>query len=547
MTGEGQDTTTIVEVWGGVFAWVCSRLLLILLLFLPFVLGCFVGGVGLHDPDTCWLLALGRYIFEHHALPATDPFSYSFALQAGKPFVMYQWLSELAFYCAYRLGGLSSLLMCTALVLGQSFLVFPLRVAARSAPLTMACWMMILGVCSACFHFLVRPEIASYFFMGICLVLMRRVYKAKSTDPVQWLTVAAFTLLLLVWANAHSAFVLGLILQITVLIVSGLQSLIEKRPFRGSWKTATLSVICSTLVTLCNPYGLGLWSYLPGLFFAKFNYRIAELRPIRLSDLNEFTYYPFVLLVLTCIVIIVRSITNAKRKNQAFCWSSAIAIVICVFYGVTCRRIIPFAVLIMIAQAAELFDDKPIALVEPIPGEPERLDRPAYSFAADFEKKFANIFNPLTFVWPITVVALSLAGCFFTFTRVVSPTMPQSSTAFIAPVKAIDFLREHRPIGNVLNDAQFGDMLIWYAPEIPVFIDTRYDMHGEQMAADYVSMMSGTHNWGDLYRRYKIDWLFLPPTAEILDQLKTDANWKVEFEDKSAIVLSRIKSTIQAR
>ncbi len=544
MTAEEQETTTIAEVWGGVFAWILSRLLLVLLLFLPFVLGCFVGGVGLHDPDTCWLLALGRYIFEHHALPVTDPFSYSFALQPGKPFVMYQWFSELAFYCAYRLGGLSSLLMCTAVLLGQSFLVFPLRLSARFMPLSIASLMTVLGVCSACFHFLVRPEIASYFFMGLCLLLMRKVYSAKNSEPVQWLTVAAFTLLLMVWANAHSAFVLALILQLTALIVGGLQSLLEKRPFRGSSKTAALSVICSTLATLCNPYGFGLWSYLPGLFFAKFNHRIAELRPMQLSDLNEFTYYPFVLLVLSCLILIGRSIIGARSNSQTFRWSNAIVILICVFYGVTCRRIIPFSVLIMIAQASELFTDLRCRNL-PDSGlqKPERLDGLAYSFGADCEKKFANIFNPLTYVWPITVAALSLAGCFFTFTKVVSPTIPQSSEAFITPVKAIDFLKEHRPAGNVLNDAQFGDMLIWYAPEIPVFIDTRYDMHGEQMVADYVSMVSGRRNWGELYRRYKIDWLFLPPAADILQQLKTDPNWNVEFKDKSAVVLRRTKLT----
>ncbi len=533
MTDEVEEIKTVADVWSAALAWVLARLLVGFMLFLPFALGCFVGGVALHDPDTCWLLALGRYIFEHHALPPTDPFSYTFAMRPGTPFVMYQWLSELVFYCAYKINGLPSLLAFAALLLGQSFLVFPMRLASRFTPVCLASLLTITGVFASCFHYLVRPEIMSYIFMSLALVLLRRIYSARDSDPVQWLTVGSFTILMLAWANAHSAFVLGLILEIVILVATKLQSLVQKSTFPGSSKTALFALIGSSLATILNPYGIGLWSYLPGLFFAKFNYRIAELRPIRFSDLNDFTYYPFVFLVIVSLWIVFRAFKYARKTGRPVKWSNLIVIAICIYYGFTTRRIIPFSVLMMIAQVSELWLPKPMS--------DDLADVRKSSFYATFEKNLEGIFNPTTLVWPVTVAVLSVVGCWFTFSKVVSPTIPQGSTAFLPPVKIIDFLHANKPSGNVLNDAQFGDMLIWYAPEIPVFIDTRYDMHGEPMVADYVTMMSATGDWRALLDRYKIDWLFVPPSANVVKELKADSRWSLVREDDGATVMKRAR------
>lgn len=533
MADEAEQIKTVAEVRSGVLAWILSRLLVGFMLFLPFALGCFVGGVALHDPDTCWLLALGRYIFEHQALPPTDPFSYTFAMRPGTPFVMYQWLTELLFYCAYKINGLPSLLAFAALLLGQSFLVFPLRLASRFSPLCLASLLTITGVFASCFHYLVRPEIMSYIFMSFALVLLRRIYSAKDSDPVQWLTVCSFTVLMLAWANAHSAFVLGLILESVILLVTKLQSMIQKNPFPGSSKTALFALIGSTLATFVNPYGIGLWSYLPGLFFAKFNYRIAELRPIKFTDLNDFTYYPFVFLVIVSLSIIVKAFRYARESGRPVKWSNLVVIAICIYYGFTTRRIIPFSVLMMISQVSELWLPKPAS---------DSSDcEHSSTFLATFEKNLKGIFNPATLVWPITVAVLSVFGCWFTFNKVVSPTIPQGSKAFVPPVKIIDFLHTNKQDGNVLNDAQFGDMLIWYAPEVPVFIDTRYDMHGEPMVADYVTMMSATGDWRALLDRYKIDWLFVPPSANVVKELKADSRWSVVREDDAATIMKRAR------
>lgn len=83
--GEEQANASQLEgvALSDVLARLFARPVLLLFLFSVFALGVVIAGTGLHDPDTCWLLALGRYIVRHHALPDTDPFSFTFALMPG--------------------------------------------------------------------------------------------------------------------------------------------------------------------------------------------------------------------------------------------------------------------------------------------------------------------------------------------------------------------------------------------------------------------------------------------------------------------------------
>jgi hypothetical protein len=68
--------------------------------------------VHLWDPDVWWHLATGRFIVEHHALPTTDPFSFTLT---GAPWRAVDWLAELILYGAWRAGGALGLGLLTVL------------------------------------------------------------------------------------------------------------------------------------------------------------------------------------------------------------------------------------------------------------------------------------------------------------------------------------------------------------------------------------------------------------------------------------------------
>src|SRR5262245_23355744 len=126
---------------------------------MPALLGAYVAGGALHDPDTCWLLALGRWILTHGRLPETDPFSYTYALVwDGQPVVVYQWLSEVVFALVYQAASGPGLLAFCAVMVSTAFYALPLRILHRAgAGIGAAVGLTLLMVLTSSFHYLARP------------------------------------------------------------------------------------------------------------------------------------------------------------------------------------------------------------------------------------------------------------------------------------------------------------------------------------------------------------------------------------------------------
>ncbi|HEX8839355.1 MAG TPA: hypothetical protein VF750_02665, partial [Sphingomicrobium sp.] len=75
------------------------------------------------DGDVSWHIATGRWILDHRAVPHVDPFSFTWA---GKPWVPIEWLSEVVYASAYRLGGYSGVaaVVTAALMVLHAFVYF---------------------------------------------------------------------------------------------------------------------------------------------------------------------------------------------------------------------------------------------------------------------------------------------------------------------------------------------------------------------------------------------------------------------------------------
>ncbi len=58
------------------------------------------------NPDLGWHLAVGRFIASSRTVPRADFLSWS---MAGKPWIDFEWLTQLLFFGLERLGGLAAL------------------------------------------------------------------------------------------------------------------------------------------------------------------------------------------------------------------------------------------------------------------------------------------------------------------------------------------------------------------------------------------------------------------------------------------------------
>lgn len=275
-----------------------SRLVLGFILFLSFLIGGWVAGTALHDPDTCWLLGLGRVICES-GIPATDPFSWTFAAQEadGRHFVLYQWLSEALFYVSMIPGGLLTLLMLTAVVIVTAFLSLPLGIVVRrNPPFLVGLLVVVLGILAASFHTLTRPEIFSFMFLALFLQVLHyaRMTVLCGGDK---LFRYAFVLapLMVLWCNMHTGFISGFtVLGATV--AGSLLGLVFKSPRRDLLFQSIMAFVACIIASLATPYAFKLWLYIPDLFGSPINKYIQELKPITLNTLSNPIYWPYALL-----------------------------------------------------------------------------------------------------------------------------------------------------------------------------------------------------------------------------------------------------------
>lgn len=496
------------------------------------IIGGYVAGVALHDPDTCWLLALGRWMWEHGRLPRSDPFSYTYSLVWGdQPVVLYQWLAEAVFFLAYKASSLTGLLAASAVVLAAAFYVLPVRILCLCG---MGTWpalcLALLVVLSASFHFLVRPEIFSYLCLALCIELLVATDSAQTDRSIRWDVVGRCALLMTLWCNLHSGFVLGLILQL--LYAMACLVVFAASPRQGARVNGTVLVVPAAclLATMINPWGASLWMYLPRLFFPRFNEHIVELKPLSASQLADPTYYPFLAMIVLGVLFLRRGLRAGP--TSAF-WFATFCFVVAAGGGISARRLIPFAALFMLAGVALIHR----AAASQHGNGAANADR---RLQAGWQLDLSKILNPAGARWPVGMLLMAGLGSALMSSWIVPPELPQASTAFRPPRRALAFLAGSMPPGRLLNDAQFGDVMIWQmSPRHLLFIDTRFDMYGHRLVSDYRSMVRAEPGWRQLLDEYKIAWIFLKPEAALVSALKGEAGWRLTYKDDEAVIMVR--------
>lgn len=64
-------------------------------------------------------------------------------------------------------------------------------------------------------------------------------------------------------------------------------------------------------------------------------------------------------------------------------------------------------------------------------------------------------------------------------------------TAKAFPVRACDFIQEHKLPGPLFNELEWGGFVVWYLPDHPVAIDDRYELYGEEKTKLYYGVTGG--------------------------------------------------------
>jgi hypothetical protein len=488
---------------------------------------------GLVSPDTCWLLKLGSIIATSGAIPRADPFSFTLPLYAslGEPqqFVVYQWLSELAFFFGYRYFNFTGLLAAAAILIAMAYLVIPLRACVRlNTPPIWSFLAVAFASTAVNLRSFIRPEIFSCLFLSIWLWLLlplrvnaQNDSDDSTTNDINWKIVGLSVVVMVLWCNMHTGFVSGIIVLAIYAVASWLEDHRAKKQLSGTSKTLLIGLMASALASLINPYGVGLWLYMPHLFFDPINSEIRELQGIGSTELFQSLRFPLVCLGILCYAAIAFTISKNRKDSSEFLksplrLSSLLLVTVATFLCFTKRRLVGLCALVMLFETAHLIGSKKTDAGWP----------PLF-----WQKRISIL------VVELMVLILAPRGVLDLANKSVALCVPQETVEFRPPLKAMMFFNHNYDGGRIFSSIQISDMLdLYFSPKNSIFMDTRLDIFGPKIREDFETICAARQNWKELLEKYQIKWVFVGPRVQISQALQREHGWNVVYEDSAATI-----------
>ncbi len=219
-------------------------LLVVLLLALTFLLGCF----RQIDMDIWWHLKTGQEILRRGEVPTTDWYTFT---SSDRPWIDLHWLFQIAAAKLYAIGGMR-LLTATSAALGTAAVGILLLARRPSWSVALHVAALVPSVFLLTGRMYVRPEVVTLVCMASFLTIL---FYADRRPWLLWLLLP----IQILWVNVQGLFVLGLVLS-ELYLIEGVWLYVTKRPGANLLRRALLGIGLNA-ACLFNPYGL------TGLFF----------------------------------------------------------------------------------------------------------------------------------------------------------------------------------------------------------------------------------------------------------------------------------------
>jgi len=441
-------------------------------------------GRVLSDPDTLLHVAVGRWILAHGAVPSQDVFSYS---AFGRPWVAHEWLSEVLLAVLYDAFGWAGPVAATALAFAAALAILARSLGRRLAPAH-----ALIGVVFAAglsyAHLLARPHVLAWPLLVAWVALIVRARDEGRAPPPY------AALLMVLWANLHGGFVVGL----GLLAFFAAEALFEAPDLRAvrrvglEWGAFLTLALAASLAT---PNGLDGW-LLP-FRLARMDFALSTIQEWRSVDFQSpQALEPWLMLVLfgaaglglrlplTRLVLLLALLHLALRHQRN---------------GEILGFVSP-----LIAASALAPQLRALASPDRANGE-----GPAARLAAI----------------GLLVVGLGFAVYDVGWARLAPPPAPRDALAYV---------RAHAIDGPVYNDVNFGGYLVFAG--VPPFVDGRADLYGDA----FLRRNAALGEFAALANAYRFTWAMVGPRNPHVALLDVLPDWKRVYADDQAIVYVRL-------
>jgi hypothetical protein len=447
---------------------------------------------ALGDGDTGWHIAAGAWIIEHRTIPTTDPFSYS---AQGKPWTAHEWLIEVVMYGLYRAAGWSGILAFYGIAAVTLFVSMALYLRRWLSPLAAA---IPLAYCTIGLQpfLLARPHLLAWPLLAIWTIGLLKAREANNV-PSYW-----YALLMIAWANLHASFLFGLLL-IGPFALEALIAAERSDRMTVVWRWGAFGLACLA-ASLATPFGL------QGLLFPL---QVGDLTTLKFiiewKPSNFATITPFEVILLSGMFFCLFKPTRIPTLRLMV----LIIMLHLAFSHVRHQAIFLIVGTLILAEPfARAYRDQPVG--------------PRFDFWQALDARKRELV-------PIFVV-LSLLSVGLLTGRLIIPALRNDS--YGVPVTAVTHLPVALRSKRVFNEYSFGGILI--LNKIPVFIDGRSDVYGDQFTGDYIAITNDRdiEKWNAAMRKWDFEWSILPPGQPLAKFLDHQPGWKRLYADKWAVI-----------
>jgi hypothetical protein len=436
-----------------------------------------VGTRAVGDPDIWWHLKTGQYVLGGGPFIGPDPW----VRFATRPFVLTQWLPEVAAQRVYELAGLPGVawLRCAGMLMLLGALLWACRRVADSVPALMAALTAMLGAGASLTE---RPQLVSFILLTVTLAAWWQT--AQDLRPRWWLIPLTW-----VWACSHGLWSVGI--AIGGVVILGLA--IDRRLNRRTAVRLLLVPALSLAAAALTPVG-------PRLLLSPFNVSAAagpfvqEWQPTSARN-------PFALITLAMIAVVV--LTWVRSRSIPPTWQIALAAIAFVATLVMYRTVAIGAII-----AAPLFAS---ALQQQRFRPPQAMTRRAV----------------------LTWLGLSLAALLL--------AMPIAGAVAQKPFGVPDRLRSQLaalPAKTVVLD-QFAisGWLLWAEPRLVPVADLRSEVYSSEYLTAYRNNESVGPGWQSFITRTGATAALLSEDSALADALRQQLHWRITGRDNGYVLL----------
>ena len=471
------------------------RPLILILLFALLV----VSQINTIVDNDLWLhIKAGEYAVKNFSIPTVDIFSYTLE---NKPWIHYDWLSEILFYIVFINFGWFGLNILKALIIVLCFYMLYL-VSSRGRKIIWPVFFIMLSILAFGYRSFVRPEMFSYLLLCIFLYILEK-------DNLVYI----LPFLQVIWVNTHGYFIIGPVLIFLYFIgeVSCKDRVKARRLF--------LALILTAAACFISPY-----FYKGILYPLKIIQEAYAGKQLYMHDVQELTMP-----------------ARSGLMRYVFFWGLAILASLTFIMNLKKARVghmLIFLVSFIAAYSAARY--MPLFIFTAMPLAAMNMNE------RNSTEKVKEEWFYAAFILIICFMAyFFISNSYYRLTRQSDFKNTGSSfSGLLIPSGACNFLEKNNIKGRIFNTLDFGPYIAYrFYPEKRVFIDTRVGLYKEGFYELYRRAQNYPKEWEAVQERYGFNIALIrhlfTGTERILKYLYKSQDWCLAYYDQNSAVFLR--------